>query len=140
MNDPRDPNHQWPLKPINQYFDTDGNGEISENEMTYDNMKDDDDRLASNAEGDPWYRHVDPKTQFSPRFALAFPITDKGYMHFSYGHFFQNPEFSYLYTNPEFEVPPSSGVGTTMGNADMKPQRTTQYEVCLLYTSDAADE
>ena len=129
VNDPRDPNHQWPLKPINQYFDTDGNGEISENEMTYDNMKDDDDRLASNAEGDPWYRDVDPKTQFSPRLALAFPITDKGYMHFSYGHFFQNPEFSYLYTNPEFEVPPSSGVGTTMGNADMKPQRTTQYEV-----------
>ena len=129
VNDARDPNHRWPLKPLNQYFDTDGNGEITDDEMTYENMKDDNDRLASNAEGQPWYRDVDPKTQFSPRFALAFPITDKGYMHFSYGHFFQNPDFSYLYTNPEFEVPPSSGVGTTMGNADMEPQRTTQYEV-----------
>ena len=57
------------------------------------------------------------------------PITDKGYLHFSYGHFFQNPSFSYIYDNPEFEVPAASGVNSTMGNADMEPQRTTQYEV-----------
>ena len=129
VNDLRDPNHRVPLKPINQYFDLDGDGEISEDEMYFGNTKTDEDRLLSNEYGDPWYEDVDPKTQLSPRFALAFPITDKGYLHFSYGHFFQNPGFSYLYTNPEFEVPPSSGVGTTMGNADMKPQRTTQYEV-----------
>ena len=129
VNDLRDPNHRVPLKPMNQYFDLDGNGEISESEMFSSNEKTDEDRLLSNEYGDPWYEDVDPKTQLSPRFALAFPITDKGYLHFSYGHFFQNPGFSYLYTNPEFEVPPSSGVGTTMGNADMKPQRTTQYEV-----------
>ena len=129
VNDLRDPNHRVPLKPMNQYFDLDSNGEISESEMFSSNEKTDEDRLLSNEYGDPWYEDVDPKTQLSPRFALAFPITDKGYLHFSYGHFFQNPGFSYLYTNPEFEVPPSSGVGTTMGNADMKPQRTTQYEV-----------
>ena len=129
VNDLRDPNHRVPLKPMNQYFDLDSNGEISESEMFSSNEKTDEDRLLSNEYGDPWYEDVDPKTQLSPRFALAFPITDKGYLHFSYGHFFQNPGFSYLYTNPEFEVPPSSGVGTTMGNANMKPQRTTQYEV-----------
>ena len=129
VNDLRDPNHRVPLKPINQYFDLDGDGEISEDEMYNGNRKADEDRLLSNEYGDPWYEDVDPKTQISPRFALAFPITDKGYLHFSYGHFFQNPGFSFLYTNPEFEVPPSSGVGTTMGNANMKPQRTTQYEV-----------
>ena len=129
VNDLRDPNHRVPLKPMNQYFDLDGNGEISENEMFSSNEKTDEDRLLSNEYGDPWYEDVDPKTQLSPRFALAFPITDKGYLHFSYGHFLQNAGFSFLYTNPEFEVPPSSGVGTTMGNADMKPQRTTQYEV-----------
>tara|TARA_B110000263_G_scaffold57706_2_gene49304 strand:- start:1211 stop:4156 length:2946 start_codon:yes stop_codon:yes gene_type:complete len=129
VNDLRDPNHRVPLKPINQYFDLDGDGEISEDEMYNGNRKTDEDRLLSNEYGDPWYENVDPKTQISPRFALAFPITDKGYLHFSYGHFFQNPGFSFLYTNPEFEVPPSSGVGTTMGNANMKPQRTTQYEV-----------
>ena len=129
VNDLRDPNHRVPLKPINQYFDLDGDGEISEDEMYNGNRKTDEDRLLSNEYGDPWYEDVNPKTQVSPRFALAFPITDKGYLHFSYGHFFQNPGFSFLYTNPEFEVPPSSGVGTTMGNANMKPQRTTQYEV-----------
>ena len=130
VNDLRDPNYRNPLKPINTYNDLDGSGDISEDEMNdFNNLKSDSARLASNAYGDPWFSDTDVKTQISPRFALAFPITDKGYLHFSYGHFFQNPNFSYLYTNPEFEVPPSSGVGTTMGNADMKPQRTTQYEV-----------
>ena len=162
----RDPNYLEPLRPINEFRDLDGDGEISESESNDGNRKTDQERLESNAFGDPWFQEVKPKTQISPRFALAFPITDKGYLHFSYGHFFQNPEFSYLYSNPEFEVPPSSGAGYTMGNADMEPQRTTQYEVgfsqqigqdigveitgyfkdirnlnsCLLYTSDAADE
>ena len=43
--------------------------------------------------------------------------------------FFQNPSFSYIYDNPEFEVPAASGISSTMGNANMEPQRTTQYEV-----------
>ena len=129
LNDTEDPNYLEPLKPINTYFDTDKDGEISDEEMTDNNRKSDDDRLDSNANGEKWFRHVSPKTQFSPRFALAFPITETGYMHFSYGHFFQNPSFSYIYDNPEFEVPAASGVSNTMGNADMQPQRTTQYEV-----------
>ena len=97
--------------------------------MNNDNLKTLDERLETNAEGDPWFDEATPKTQLSPRFALAFPITDKGYLHFSYGHFFQNPNFSYIYNNPEFEVPAASGVNSTMGNANMEPQRTTQYEV-----------
>ena len=129
INDSEDPNYLEPLKPINTYFDSDGDGEISEEEMIDDNRKSDSDRLQSNANGESWYRTVDPKTQFSPRFALAFPITETGYMHFSYGHFFQNPSFNYIYDNPEFEVPAASGISNTMGNADMEPQRTTQYEV-----------
>ena len=104
-------------------------GEISEEEMFNENLKSDKERLESNVNGDAWYNKADPKTQISPRFALAFPITDKGYLHFSYGHFFQNPSFSYIYDNPEFEVPAASGVNSTMGNANMEPQRTTQYEV-----------
>jgi len=129
LNDSEDPNYLSPLKPINNWHDTDGDGSISETEMVDSNRKTDDDRLASNANGDTWFQNVDPKTQLSPRFALAFPITDKGYMHFSYGHFFQNPSFSYIYENPEFEVPAASGINSVMGNADMAPQRTTQYEV-----------
>ena len=129
LNDYRDPNYLSPVIPINRWHDTNGDGQISESEMNNDNLKTLDERLETNAEGDPWYDEATPKTQLSPRFALAFPITDKGYLHFSYGHFFQNPNFSYIYNNPEFEVPAASGVNSTMGNANMEPQRTTQYEV-----------
>jgi hypothetical protein len=129
LNDSEDPNYLSPVKPINLFNDLDEDGSISEDEMVNSNRRTEESRLDSNAYGDPWYRKSKPKTQVSPRFALAFPITDKGYLHFSYGHFFQNPNFSYIYNNPEFEVPAASGVNSTMGNADMEPQRTTQYEV-----------
>ena len=133
LNDGSDPNINDPVKPINIFFDLDGDFEISEEEMWFgfinDSMKTVEDRLASNAFGDPWFKKVQPKTQFSPRFALAFPITDTGFLHFSYGHFFQMPTYSYIYTNPEFEVIPGSGASATMGNADIEPERTTQYEI-----------
>tara|TARA_Y100000294_G_C8547081_1_gene333648 strand:+ start:109 stop:1845 length:1737 start_codon:yes stop_codon:yes gene_type:complete len=129
LNDFEDPNYLSPVKPINIYYDLDSSGTISEEEMYGQNRKTDSTRLESNANGVPWFSKSEPKTQISPRFALAFPITDKGYLHFSYGHFFQNPSFSYIYDNPEFEVPAASGISSTMGNANMEPQRTTQYEV-----------
>lgn len=121
LSDIADPNYRQPLKPINQYFDENNDGIINENEFRPDNVKTDNDRLAY------WFKTVLPKSQFSPRLALAFPISDQGVMHFSYGHFFQIPPYSYLYTNPDFEVTP--GLSTTMGNADLEPERTTQYEV-----------
>lgn len=133
VRDDSDPDIVNPNKPINNFFDLDSDGEISEAEMIYgfinDSLKTVADRLNSNAFGDPWFVDVKPKTQISPRFALAFPITDTGFLHFSYGHFFAMPSFSYLYTNPEFEVAPGSGTSATMGNADMDPERTTQYEI-----------
>ena len=75
------------------------------------------------------YRWAKPKNQISPRIGLAFPITDNGNLHVSYGHFFQIPELGRLYENPEFEV-----VGqfeTYIGNADLRAQRTTMYEIGL---------
>ncbi len=73
---------------------------------------------------------VDAKTFFSPRLGIAFPITDRGVIHFSYGHFFQIPEFQYLYANPDFKV--TSGSGSALfGNADLEPQKTVQYEIGL---------
>lgn len=121
LSDPADPNYKQPLKPVNQYFDENGDGEINEDEIRPDNMKNDTDRLGY------WFVTSSPKSQLSPRVALAFPITDAGVMHFSYGHFFQIPAYRYLYSNPDFEVTP--GLSTTMGNADLEPERTTQYEV-----------
>jgi outer membrane receptor protein involved in Fe transport len=64
----------------------------------------------------------------SPRLGIAFPITDKGVFHTSYGHFFQIPPFEYLYTNPRFAVAPG-GVRTLIGNANLNPQSTVIYEV-----------
>ena len=40
----------------------------------------------------------------SPRLGLSFPITDRGVIHFSYGHFFQIPDFQYLYSSPDFNL------------------------------------
>jgi outer membrane receptor protein involved in Fe transport len=70
------------------------------------------------------------KTQVSPRLGIAYPVTDRGVIHFSYGHFFQIPTFNYLYDRPEFKIDPST-TNVIMGNADLKPQRTVQYEIGL---------
>jgi outer membrane receptor protein involved in Fe transport len=70
------------------------------------------------------------KYQLSPRLGLAFPISDRGVIHVSYGHFLQIPHFKYLYYNSEFEL--STGYKETiMGNADLEPERTVAYEVGL---------
>jgi len=70
------------------------------------------------------------KHQFSPRIGIAYPITERGVIHFSYGHFFQIPTFEHLYHNSEFEVE-FGGLQTLMGNADLEPQQTVIYELGL---------
>ena len=75
------------------------------------------------------FREVDPKLQVSPRLGLAFPITERGVIHASYGQFFQIPEFARLYENPEFEI--VGAVSSFIGNADLEPQRTDMYEIGL---------
>lgn len=67
------------------------------------------------------------KHTFSPRISMAYPITDQGVIRFSYGHFYQLGNLSQLYRNPNFRA-----TGTpTFGNADVRPQRSVQYEVGL---------
>lgn len=75
------------------------------------------------------------KYQLSPRIGLSYPITDKGAIHISYGHFFQIPPFEYLYRNPNFRIPLTGdfpeNIGNTIGNSDLKPQQTIMYEIGL---------
>ncbi len=80
------------------------------------------------------------RQQISPRVGLAYPITERGIIHVSYGHFFQIPNFEYLYTNPEFELfgtqdfgstPPPDRQPNTIGNANLEPERTVIYEIGL---------
>ncbi|MDW7679666.1 MAG: TonB-dependent receptor [bacterium] len=78
-------------------------------------------------------------TQFSPRFGLAYPISSKGVIHVSYGHFFQIPNLDYLYVNPDFELyllqstvsPPPNSTLNILGNASLNPQKTVIYEIGL---------
>jgi outer membrane receptor protein involved in Fe transport len=75
------------------------------------------------------------KYQISPRIGISYPMSDRGAIHFSYGHFFQVPPFDYLYRNPNFRIPLTGSfpafIGNVIGNADLQPQRTTMYEVGL---------
>jgi hypothetical protein len=76
-----------------------------------------------------WYKKASDKYQFSPRLGVAFPVTDKGVVHFSYGHFFQIPNFDLLYQNPEYKFGEGTGNLGISGNPDLNPQMTISGEV-----------
>ena len=69
-----------------------------------------------------------PKKQISPRFGLAFPISDKGVIHFSYGHFTQIPDFRSLFRNSEYKIR-LGALSTEVGNPDLKPEQTVSWEL-----------
>lgn len=77
---------------------------------------------------------VEPQYQLSPRLGLAHPITQNAMLHFAYGHFFQMPPYNIMYYNSDFIAHPESipryGL---IGNARVRPQRTTAYEVGVKY-------
>lgn len=79
---------------------------------------------------DEAYTMNDVKWQFSPRIGFAFPISENGVIHASYGQFFQIPEYSRLYENSEFEVQ-SSTFTQYLGNPNLDPQSSTTYEIGL---------
>ncbi len=106
LADPQDPNVYLPQKSENQTISLEQ-------------------RLAK------WYKKAKPKYLVSPRFGISYPITDKGVLHFSYGHFLQIPSFVYLYQKPEFKVTSASGVQGVYGNADLETQKTVMYEIGL---------
>jgi hypothetical protein len=76
-----------------------------------------------------WYKKATAKYQISPRLGVSFPITDKGAIHFSFGQFFQVPNFDYLYQNPGYKFGPGTGNLGIAGNPDLKPEQTISGEV-----------
>jgi outer membrane receptor protein involved in Fe transport len=68
---------------------------------------------------------VEPKTQLSPRIGLSHPITDRASLYFSYGHFFQNPDYNALYYNAHKDLSTSLPL---VGNPRVKAQKTVAYE------------
>jgi len=119
LSDPTDPNIYSPIKPSNRFFDANGNGAQDPGEAT----KSVADRQAY------WYTKARAKSQFSPRLGFSFPITDRGIVHFSYGHFFQIPRLERLYENPDFKIGP--GTSGVVGNADLEPEETINGELGL---------
>lgn len=76
------------------------------------------------------YIKIDPKFQVSPRFGLSYQLGKTAVLHFSYGHFFQTPPMYALYQNHAFRVAPTD-YETTMGNAQIKAEKTVSYEIGL---------
>ncbi|RMF58291.1 MAG: TonB-dependent receptor [Calditrichaeota bacterium] len=106
LRDPKDPNIRSPFLPEHQQMS------LAEREQI-------------------WYDKPSPKLQLSPRVGVAYPITARGVIHFSYGHFLQIPEFRLLYQNPQFNVTRDRKKDNLVGNADLDAQRTVMYEIGL---------
>lgn len=119
LADPSDPSIFNPIRPENRYRDLNENGiqDIGEPIVT----------IAEREEY--WYEDTSPKWKISPRLGVSFPITDRGVVHFSYGHFFQIPRFELLYENPDFDLDQGTGNIGVIGNADMRPEKTVSGEL-----------
>lgn len=61
---------------------------------------------------------------FSPRLSIGYPVTDRIVFYFNYGHFLQYPDRDNYYRDPFI----LGATGNIIGNPDLKPQRTVQYE------------
>jgi outer membrane receptor protein involved in Fe transport len=60
---------------------------------------------------------------FSPRLSLGYPITERLVFYFNYGHFYQFPG-----REAYFRDPFTLQSGGWIGNPDLRPQKTIQYE------------
>lgn len=66
------------------------------------------------------------ESKWSPRIGVAHPITENTVFHFSYGHFFQSPDFNSMTYNATKDISASLPL---VGNAGVKPQKTVAFEV-----------
>lgn len=69
---------------------------------------------------------VKSRSQLSPRVGIAHPISDITKLHFSYGHFFQNPDFQFLFENNQYDLNVREPL---FGQPNLDAQRTISYEV-----------
>ena len=74
-------------------------------------------------------RKAEAEWQISPRLGVSFPISDQGAIHFSYGHFFQIPNFENLYVNSDYIINQTTSLNSYVGNPELKAQKTVKYEL-----------
>jgi outer membrane receptor protein involved in Fe transport len=70
-----------------------------------------------------------PSHQFSPRFGISYPITDRDKLMFTYGHYLQRPDSYYLYRNLLYDN--LTTTGNYVGNPSLKPEKTVSYDISL---------
>lgn len=78
------------------------------------------------------YLDADPQYQLSPRLGLSYKLGETAALHFSYGHFFQIPNYDHIYQNPNYEIS-TSQYGSSIGNPNIKAEKTVKYELGLQY-------
>jgi outer membrane receptor protein involved in Fe transport len=61
---------------------------------------------------------------FSPRLSIGYPVTDRIVFYFNYGHFLQFPERDNYFKDAFIQGASDNWIG----NPELKPQRTVQYE------------
>ncbi len=72
------------------------------------------------------------QSMLSPRVGIAYPVRDNMVFHFTYGQFFQRPEYQTLYNNLERAF---ANRGTTLfGSPTLEPQKTSSYEIGIMTT------
>ncbi len=76
---------------------------------------------------------AEKKIHLSPRLGFGYPITDRAVLHFAYGMFTQNPDYNFfyrgIYTGSPLYPFPDIAEHFIIGNANLKPERTTAYEL-----------
>jgi outer membrane receptor protein involved in Fe transport len=74
------------------------------------------------------YKQASYKEQWSPRFGIAFAVSDRTLMRANYGKFFQVPDLGEIYQSIQADF--TSGV-PLIGNPDLPPQKQTMYAMAL---------
>lgn len=80
------------------------------------------------------YTEAKEAQQLSPRLGIAHPVNENLSLFFSYGRFFQFPDFSALFINSSESAPDtlsSFSYGVPIGNPNLEPERTIAYEAGL---------
>jgi len=94
---------------------------------------------------------ADIHTQFNPRLGISYPVSEKTVFHFGYGHYFQRPEYQFIYkaisgvnteglydVNKDGKIDYADNVLMNLrrgngrfGNPNLKPEKTITYEFGL---------
>jgi outer membrane receptor protein involved in Fe transport len=74
------------------------------------------------------------KVTLAPRIGVSYPVSRRASLFFAYGHFYQMPQLGQIFSNADYSVlsniQASGGQDFgTFGNPDVKPERTTQYQM-----------